>query len=115
MFGQLFEAGEESCGRLGKDLVLFPDDVGGGFQPGGKGPKAQAAAPGADEPVKAKGISEPLVHQQRGVKDQVVGGDDVQLREVPLHPLGQAAVVAALVGDNQRLIPQVGGAERPPL
>ena len=38
----------------------------------------------------------------------------MQLREVPLHPLGQAAVVAALVGDNQRLIPQVGGAERPP-
>ena len=97
MFGQLFEAGEESCGRLEKDLVLFPDDVGGGFQPGGKGPKAQAAAPGVDELVKAKGISEPLVHQQRGVKDQVVGGDDVQLREVPLHPLGQAAVVAALV------------------
>ena len=37
----------------------------------------------------------------------------MQLREVPLHPLGQAAVVAALVGDNQRLIPQVGGAPAP--
>ncbi len=83
------------------------------MQPGGKGPKAQAAAPGVDELVKAKGVPEPLVHQQRGVKDQVVGGDDVQLREVPLHPLGQAAVVAALVGDNQRLIPQVGGAPAP--
>mgnify|MGYP000602109283 CR=1 FL=1 len=80
MFGQLFEAGEESCGRLGKDLVLFPDDVGGGFQPGGKGPKAQAAAPGVDELVKAKGVSEPLVHQQRGVVDEVVGGHHVETR-----------------------------------
>ena len=39
MFGQLFEAGEESCGRLEKDLVLFPDDVGGGFSLGAKGRK----------------------------------------------------------------------------
>ena len=103
---------QEDFYGLGKNLVLFPDDAPAGFQTGRKGAKAQSAATGIDQPVEAERVSQPFVYQQGCVVDQVIGSHDVKAGDFPLHPLGQIGSVPPLMGDDQRLIPQIFRTDR---
>lgn len=82
---------------MGKDLISFPDDETGGLQLRGEGAEAEIAAVGIDEPVKAQGIPEPFVHQQGGIVDQVVGGDNIQFRFSLLKPAIQLGIFSPLL------------------
>ena len=63
----------------------------------GEGAEAEIAAVGIDEPVKAQGIPEPFVHQQGGIVDQVVGGDNIQFRFSLLKPAIQLGIFSPLL------------------
>ena len=73
----------------------------------GKGPEAELAALRVDEFVKAQRVTKPFLHQQRGVENEIVSGDDVQLGQLPLQPTRQETVVAALMGNDERFVPQI--------
>ena len=67
-------------------LMLFPDNAHFIFQLRFQGTKTKPAVSACiDDLVIAYGIAETFVYKKRGVIKQVVGGDDIQVRNFPVR------------------------------
>ena len=89
-------------------LMLFPDNAHFIFQLRFQGTKTKPAVSACiDDLVIAYGIAETFVYKKRGVIKQVVGGDDIQVRNFLSDPLSQAAALGFLLGKDQGDIFQI--------
>lgn len=57
--------------------------------------------------VKADGVAQSFIDKKGGIEEQVVGGGDIQFCRLPSDPPGQASATVFLLGQDQRLVPQI--------
>lgn len=94
--------------RFREDLIIFPDHMHFHFPFRCQRAEAESAVTGGiDNFVKGNGITQPFFHEKGGIEEQVVGGDNIQFGNAAFHPLYKLAAARLLLGDNERLIPQI--------
>lgn len=92
----------KGAGGGGEGLVFFCDDVEIQRELRRDWAKGEGPAGGVHEPCQRQCVADAVLHEEGGVIDEIVGGDDLEHAFVAAEPVEVLVAVEGLVGEDDR-------------